>query len=74
MGTALDPIPTHKSVEKIEDETVKLLRSIDTKLDSLNEKIDRTEARAITKGAIAGGVSGGIVATVIAVIQSKFGM
>lgn len=74
MVTAKVPRPTPDSTPKAEYEMVQLLKSIDNKLDSLHEKTDRIEARAITKGAIAGGVSGGIVATVIAVIQSKFGM
>ncbi len=78
MITAKAPKQTPKRDEKLEDvpspEVIQLLISIDKKLDRLDARTEKIEARAITKGAIAGGVSGGIVATAIAIIQSKFGM
>lgn len=54
-------------------EMIELLQSMNDKLDSLHEKTDKIEQKAITKGAIAGGVSGGIVAAAIAIIKSKLG-
>ncbi|GGZ77021.1 hypothetical protein GCM10007161_05210 [Ignatzschineria indica] len=60
--------------EVTDREVLALLIDMNQKLDSLHEKTDKIEQKAITKGAIAGGISGGIVAAGIAIIKSKFGL
>ena len=60
------------------EETRKLLESMNQKMDTANQKLDRISASAAKTGALAGlasgSVAGGIVAAGILIVRAKLGL
>lgn len=61
-----------------QDEQLQLLRSVDSKLDAMDGKLDRIHQKArkdaIIYGATAGGLSGCIISVGVALAKAKMGL
>lgn len=68
----------HNKVDQADDEQLRLLRRMDSRLDLMDQKLDalpKTAARyGAAAGAASGAVAGGLVATGIAIIKAKLGL
>ncbi|MBI4804450.1 MAG: hypothetical protein HY795_04360 [Desulfovibrio sp.] len=53
---------------------LELLRSIDGKVDSLGDRLDSVNRRAVVAGGLSGSLAGGIVATAICYLKAKWGL
>ncbi len=65
---------TNITAQAQQDESLRLLRKIDGRLDGLESKIDRSHRTAVRHGAVAGGVAGGMVSLGIAFVKAKLGL